>query len=66
MAGPRRLRPPERFDLAGTLRALGLVPRDPTVVPDPADAWWATLTPDGAGSLRLLREGDTLAATAYG
>lgn len=58
MTAPRReLVPPPRYDLAGTVGALGVVPADPTVdVRTAGEAWWATRTPDGPATLRLRLE----------
>lgn len=62
----RRLRPPAGYDLAGTVRALALLPGDPTIAIDARQAWWATRTPDGPGSLHLYRDGEELLAAGYG
>jgi 3-methyladenine DNA glycosylase/8-oxoguanine DNA glycosylase len=62
----RRMAVPEHYDLAGTLGVLAVLPRDPTVRADGREAWWATRTPDGPGTLHLARDGDGLLARAYG
>jgi 3-methyladenine DNA glycosylase/8-oxoguanine DNA glycosylase len=62
----RRMAVPEHYDLAGTLGVLAVLPRDPTVHAGGREAWWATRTPDGPGTLHLARDGDGLLARAYG
>jgi 3-methyladenine DNA glycosylase/8-oxoguanine DNA glycosylase len=62
----RRLTPPPRYDLAGTIGMLAVIHRDPTLRVSAGDAWWATRTPDGPGTLHLARNGATLVATGYG
>ncbi len=62
----RRLTPPQRYDLAGTIAALALAPGDPTVDIGTDEAWWATRTPDGPGTLRLRAAGGALLASGYG
>lgn len=58
---------PERYDLARSMRHLAVVPNDPTlfVAAGGREAWWATRTPDGPGSL-CLRLSAVLTATAHG
>jgi 3-methyladenine DNA glycosylase/8-oxoguanine DNA glycosylase len=62
----RRLDLPEHYDLAGTLSGLAVIRNDPTVRASSREAWWATRTPDGPGTLRLARDGGTLLAQAFG
>jgi len=62
----RRLVPPPRYDLAGSIGRLALVPGDPTVRAGGREAWWATRTPEGPGTLHLARSGAELVAQAYG
>jgi 3-methyladenine DNA glycosylase/8-oxoguanine DNA glycosylase len=62
----RRLHLPERYELAGTLRPLVLPGHDPTARIGSTEAWWATRTPDGPGTLHLRRDGTSLVARAYG
>lgn len=62
----RTLAVPDRYDLARTIKRLAVVQGDPTVHADPQEAWWATRTPDGPGSLCLRRSPGGLAATGYG
>jgi 3-methyladenine DNA glycosylase/8-oxoguanine DNA glycosylase len=62
----RRLDLPEHYDLAGTIAGLAVINHDPTVRTGSREAWWATRTPDGPGTLRLTRDGGTLVAQAYG
>jgi 3-methyladenine DNA glycosylase/8-oxoguanine DNA glycosylase len=66
LATVRRLAPPERYDFAGTLSALAMSRRDPTARLSPAEVWWATRTPDGPGSLHIVRDGTGLTTTGYG
>jgi 3-methyladenine DNA glycosylase/8-oxoguanine DNA glycosylase len=61
----RRLDPPPRYDLARSMSQLAVIKRDPTMAAGGYDAWWATRTPDGPGTLYLRRDTD-LVATAYG
>jgi 3-methyladenine DNA glycosylase/8-oxoguanine DNA glycosylase len=62
----RRLPVPERYDFARTLDAVAVIKRDPTSAVSGTDAWFATRTPDGPGTLHLCRDSDGLTATAYG
>jgi 3-methyladenine DNA glycosylase/8-oxoguanine DNA glycosylase len=57
---------PERYDLGRTVGRLAVVPGDPTVQAGGQEAWWATRTPDGPGTLRLRVTGAALVASAYG
>jgi 3-methyladenine DNA glycosylase/8-oxoguanine DNA glycosylase len=66
LATVRRLALPDRYDLAGTLRGLAISRWDPTARVSATEAWWATRTPDGPGTLHLVRDGAALAATGYG
>jgi 3-methyladenine DNA glycosylase/8-oxoguanine DNA glycosylase len=62
----RRLRPPERYDFAGTLGGLAMGRHDPCVRLDDGGFWWATRTPDGPATLHLRREAGDLVAEAHG
>ena len=62
----RTLVPPPRYDLARSLGRLAVVPGDPTIRATATEAWWATRTPDGPGTLHLRRSGGALTAAAYG
>jgi 3-methyladenine DNA glycosylase/8-oxoguanine DNA glycosylase len=62
----RRLVPPPRYDLAGSIRMLGVIHRDPTLRVTADHAWWATRTPDGPGTIHLARTGGDLVAEAFG
>jgi 3-methyladenine DNA glycosylase/8-oxoguanine DNA glycosylase len=57
---------PERYDLVRTIGRLAVIPGDPTVLAGGREAWWATRTPDGPGTLRLCLSGGRLTATAFG
>jgi 3-methyladenine DNA glycosylase/8-oxoguanine DNA glycosylase len=62
----RQLIPPPHYDLAGTVGMLALIHHDPTLHAGAREAWWATRTPDGPGTLHLARDGSILLASAYG
>jgi 3-methyladenine DNA glycosylase/8-oxoguanine DNA glycosylase len=62
----RRLALPAHYDLASTLGVLAVINHDPTVRVGAREAWFATRTPDGPGTLHLARDGDGLLARAYG
>jgi 3-methyladenine DNA glycosylase/8-oxoguanine DNA glycosylase len=62
----RRLVPPPRYELAASVGHLALIKRDPTVRAGGSQAWWATRTPDGPGTLQLARSGAELIARGYG
>jgi 3-methyladenine DNA glycosylase/8-oxoguanine DNA glycosylase len=62
----RRLAVPDRYDFAGTLGALSMSRRDPTGRLSAGEAWWATRTPDGPGTLQVTRDGAALVVTGYG
>jgi 3-methyladenine DNA glycosylase/8-oxoguanine DNA glycosylase len=62
----RSLAVPERYDFVRTMAALAVIRRDPTTAVSTTDAFFATRTPDGPGTLRLRRDRDGLQATAYG
>jgi 3-methyladenine DNA glycosylase/8-oxoguanine DNA glycosylase len=66
MIKTRRLTVPEHYDLARSMGALAVMPREPTITRTEAEAWWGTRTPDGPGTLHLARDGGTLTASAYG
>jgi 3-methyladenine DNA glycosylase/8-oxoguanine DNA glycosylase len=57
---------PPRYDLSRTMRHLSVIPNDPTLVVGDREAWWATRTPDGPGSLRLTLSSSVLSACAFG
>jgi 3-methyladenine DNA glycosylase/8-oxoguanine DNA glycosylase len=62
----RRLRPPGPLDLALTLGPLQRGRFDPTCRVERAAAWRASRTPEGPATLELRRDGDTIAARAWG
>jgi 3-methyladenine DNA glycosylase/8-oxoguanine DNA glycosylase len=62
----RRLRPPERYDFAGTLGGLAMGRHDPCVRVGDGRFWWATRTPAGPATLHLRREAGELVAEAHG
>jgi len=62
----RQLTPPPHYDLGRTVGMLALIHHDPTVRAGGREAWWATRTPDGPGTLHLARDGAMLLARAYG
>jgi len=62
----RTMAVPERYDLAGSVRSMTSIHADPTVRAGRGEAWFATRTPDGPGTLRLVRAGAELVATAFG
>jgi 3-methyladenine DNA glycosylase/8-oxoguanine DNA glycosylase len=62
----RRIQLPEGFRLGSTLGQVAMGRHDPCARFVEGAFWWATSTPDGAGTLRLAREGTTLNATGYG
>jgi 3-methyladenine DNA glycosylase/8-oxoguanine DNA glycosylase len=57
---------PSRYDLAGTLRGLTPLQGDISLVIGSRQAWFATRTPDGPGTLRFDLVGDELLWEAYG
>ncbi|GIJ69577.1 3-methyladenine DNA glycosylase [Virgisporangium ochraceum] len=57
---------PERYDLVRSMRYLSVVPTDPTLFLGDREAWWATRTPDGPGSVRLRLVSGALCVWAYG
>ena len=62
----RFLKVPDRYSLGGTLSVIAVVKRDPTLSYTTDGVWFATRTPDGAGTLHLARENGGLRATTYG
>jgi 3-methyladenine DNA glycosylase/8-oxoguanine DNA glycosylase len=66
MIALRRLRPPERYDFVGTLAPLRPLGRDPSIRLTAGELWWAARTPDGPGTLHLMRSGGDLHAQGYG
>jgi 3-methyladenine DNA glycosylase/8-oxoguanine DNA glycosylase len=63
----RRLTPPDRYDLAGTLGRIALIKGgEPTLRVSSAQVWWATRTPDGPGTFHAARSAGDLVVTAYG
>ncbi|MEV8512396.1 DNA-3-methyladenine glycosylase 2 family protein [Dactylosporangium sp. NPDC051484] len=48
------------------MRGLALIQGDPTLSISPHSCWFATRTPDGPGTLRLVLGGDELSFEAYG
>jgi 3-methyladenine DNA glycosylase/8-oxoguanine DNA glycosylase len=57
---------PQRYDLGRTIGRLAVIPGDPTVQAGGREAWWATRTPDGPGTLRLVLSSGALVASAFG
>jgi 3-methyladenine DNA glycosylase/8-oxoguanine DNA glycosylase len=57
---------PEHYNFAGTLSAIALLKRDPTAAVSATEAWFATRTPGGPGTLHLRREGGGVTACGYG
>jgi 3-methyladenine DNA glycosylase/8-oxoguanine DNA glycosylase len=62
----RRLRPPDRYDFAGTVGALPMGRHDPCLRLVDGVFWWVTRTPQGLATLSLRRDGGELLATAWG
>ncbi len=62
----RVLRLPDRYDLPGSLGMLRLGGYDPTTWLGADELWRASRTPAGPGTIRLVRHGDELHATAAG
>jgi len=62
----RRMRPPGGYRLSATLGQLSLGRHDPCARLVDGTYWWAVRTPDGPGSLSLLRDGAALVGTGYG
>ena len=57
---------PERYDFGRTVGAIAVISGDPTVGRAEDGVWFATRTPDGPGTLLLVRQRDGLLASAYG
>ncbi|WP_412740839.1 DNA-3-methyladenine glycosylase family protein [Krasilnikovia sp. MM14-A1259] len=62
----RRLRTPEGYRFAGSVRPLSLGHHDPCGHFVGAEFWLAARTPEGPGTLQLSPEGGELLATGYG
>jgi 3-methyladenine DNA glycosylase/8-oxoguanine DNA glycosylase len=62
----RSLTPPEHYRLGASVGSLIAVRHDPCAHFDGADFWLAARTPDGPGSLQLVRTGKELTATGHG
>ncbi len=62
----RRLTPPERYHLAGSVGSLVAVRNDPCARFADGDFWLAARTPEGSASLHLARSGAELVATSDG
>ena len=62
----RRLTPPQRYHLAGSVGSLIAIRNDPCARFVGGDFWLAARTPDGPGSLCLSCDGGELVATAHG
>jgi 3-methyladenine DNA glycosylase/8-oxoguanine DNA glycosylase len=60
------MRVPERYDLAGTLRGLALINGDPTLAIGAREAWFATRTPAGPGTIFFALVRPELRTEAYG
>jgi 3-methyladenine DNA glycosylase/8-oxoguanine DNA glycosylase len=65
-APSRRLAPPDRYNLSGTLGQLAMGRHDPCARFVDGVFWWSTRTPDGPGTLSLHRDSAAVAATGYG
>lgn len=61
-----KFRTPDRYEFAGTMRGLALIQGDPTLLIGGREAWFATRTPDGPGTLHLTFSPPTLIAEVYG
>jgi 3-methyladenine DNA glycosylase/8-oxoguanine DNA glycosylase len=61
-----RLALPDGYDFGGTIGALPMGRHDPSLRIAQGAFWWAARTPDGLGTLSLLRDGRDLVATGYG
>jgi len=61
-----RYAPAQRVSLSQTLRPLVRGAMDPTIRFDASGAWRTLRTPDGGATLHLTRDGDGIAATAWG
>jgi 3-methyladenine DNA glycosylase/8-oxoguanine DNA glycosylase len=57
---------PDHYDFAGTLSPLAMNRHDPCARVGGRQAWWAARTPDGPGTLHLVRTGSMMHADAYG
>ncbi|MBX6356685.1 MAG: DNA-3-methyladenine glycosylase 2 family protein [Micromonosporaceae bacterium] len=66
MAVDRTLSLPEGYRFADTVGQVAMGRHDPCARFVEGAFWWATRTPDGPATLRLVREGGTLRATGYG
>jgi 3-methyladenine DNA glycosylase/8-oxoguanine DNA glycosylase len=62
----RRMTPPERYHLSGSVRPLFLGRYDPCGRFDGGEFRFAARTPDGPATLRLARDGADLVATGHG
>lgn len=62
----RRMAPPERYHLAGSVGPLIISRYDPCGRFAGGDFWLAARTPDGPATLHLAREGTGLVATGHG
>ncbi|MGA3525361.1 DNA-3-methyladenine glycosylase family protein [Melissospora conviva] len=65
-AATRTLRPPEQYDLLGTVAPLAMGAHDPCARIAAGTFWWTARTPDGPGTLSLHRQGGELLAQGYG
>jgi 3-methyladenine DNA glycosylase/8-oxoguanine DNA glycosylase len=63
---PRRMTPPEAYQLRGTVRGLMVPGEDPCARVAGGAFWWAARTPEGPGTLSLRRDGAELVAEAFG
>jgi 3-methyladenine DNA glycosylase/8-oxoguanine DNA glycosylase len=62
----RRLKVPDGYHLAGSVRSLVVTAHDPCARFVDGQFWWASRTPDGPATLHLHRDGTDLAATGHG
>ncbi|GAA2605227.1 3-methyladenine DNA glycosylase [Dactylosporangium fulvum] len=61
-----RFAAPARYDFAGTLHGLAVIHGDPTLSVGSREAWFATRTPDGPGTLHLTFSDGFVHAEAFG
>lgn len=66
VAATRTMRPPDGYQLAGSVGLLAMGAHDPCARFADGAFWWATRTPAGPATLALRRTGGQLLATGYG
>lgn len=62
----RGFQTPQRYDFAGTFRGLALINGDPTLSIGGREAWFATRTPDGPGTLHFSFSRPVLSVSGFG